>query len=56
MAENKVVEFSRHDSVNGYVYDYDESLESVKEIQRTQEQRISWWRASVEVKADSEAA
>jgi hypothetical protein len=42
-AETTVVEISRHHSVNGYVYEYDESLASVKEIQRTHQQRINWW-------------
>ena len=41
--EMQVVEISRHESVNGYVYEYDESLASVKAIQRTHEQRINWW-------------
>jgi len=56
MAENEVVEVARHDSVNGFVYEYDESLRSVKEIQRTQESRMSWWRASVDAKPDANAA
>lgn len=60
MAEHEVVEISRHDSPNGYVYEYDQSLASVKEIQRTQEQRIGWWRASIaaepKTKSDAEAA
>jgi hypothetical protein len=57
MAENEVVEVSRHDSDNGYVYEYDESLASVKEIQRTQRQRIGWWRvtADADVVAGQEA-
>jgi hypothetical protein len=42
-AESTVVEISRHHSVNGYVYEYDDSLSSVKEIRRTHEQRINWW-------------
>ena len=43
MGEHKVVEISRRESVNGYVYEYDESLVSVEEIQRAQRERIDWW-------------
>ncbi|MCW2969199.1 MAG: hypothetical protein JWO23_326 [Solirubrobacterales bacterium] len=46
-AETTVVEISRHHSVNGYVYEYDESLASVKEIQDTHQQRINWWAAKL---------
>jgi hypothetical protein len=56
MAEMQVVEISRHESVNGYVYEYDESLASVKAIQRTHEQRINWWWANVEAEPRAEAA
>jgi len=56
MDERQVVEISRYGSVNGYVYEYDESLASVKAIQRTHEQRISWWRASADAEPDAEAA
>jgi hypothetical protein len=55
-AETQVVEVSRRDTVNGYVYEYDDSLVSVKEIQRTHQQRINWWHTRVEGKADAEAA
>jgi len=55
-AEMRVVEISRHESVNGYVYEYDESLTSVKEIQRTHEQRINWWRATADAEPGAEAA
>ena len=51
MAENQVVEISRRDSNNGYVYEYDKALASVKDIQRTHQQRIDWWRTKVEAKA-----
>jgi hypothetical protein len=51
MSAAHVVEISRHDTVNGYRYEYDESLASVKEIQRTHQQRIDWWRAEVGAEA-----
>jgi hypothetical protein len=54
--ETQVVEISRHDSVNGYVYEYDESLATVKEIQRTHRRRINWWHTRVDTKVDAEAA
>jgi hypothetical protein len=60
MTKRQVAEISRHDSDNGYVYEYDESLASVKEIQRAHQQRLSLWRASVDadidVKPDATAA
>jgi hypothetical protein len=56
MPEMQVVEISRHESVNGYVYEYDESLASVKAIQRTHEQRIDWWRANADAERGAEAA
>jgi hypothetical protein len=56
MAEMQVVEISRHESVNGYVYEYDESLASVKAIQRTHELRIDWWRANADAEPRAEAA
>jgi len=43
------VEISRRDSVNGYVYEYDESLASVEEIQRTHQlvgRRSKRWSAT----------
>jgi hypothetical protein len=46
-AETTVVEIARHHSVNGYIYEYDGSLASVKEIQLTHQQRISWWAAKL---------
>jgi hypothetical protein len=55
-AETEVVEVSRRDSVNGYAYEYDESLPSVKEIQRSHEQRLNWWQTRVDAKMDAEAA
>jgi hypothetical protein len=56
MAETQVVEISRHDSANGYVYEYDESLATVKEIHRTHQQRINWWHTRVDDKVDANAA
>jgi hypothetical protein len=50
-AETTVVEISRHHSVNGYVYEYDESLSSVKEIQHTHQQRLNWWTAKLNPRA-----
>jgi hypothetical protein len=55
-AETQVVEVSRRDSVNGYVYEYDESLATVKEVQRTHQQRMNWWRTRVDAKPDADAA
>ena len=55
-AETWVVEVSRHDSVNGYVYEYDESMATVKEIRRTHQQRINWWHTRVDATVDAEAA
>jgi hypothetical protein len=55
-AETQVAEVSRRDSLNGYVYEYDDSLPSVKEIQCTHRQRIDWWHASIDAKVDAEAA
>jgi hypothetical protein len=55
-AETQVVEVSRRDSVNGYGYEYDDSLPSVKEIQCTHQQRINWWHARVDAEVDAEAA
>jgi hypothetical protein len=56
MGERQVVEISRYESVNGYVYEYDDSLASVKAIQSTHEQRINWWRANTDAEPDAEAA
>ena len=56
MPEMQVVEISRHESLNGYVYEYDESIETVKEIRRTHQQRINWWHTKVDAKVDAEAA
>ncbi|MCW3056955.1 MAG: hypothetical protein JWO21_924 [Solirubrobacterales bacterium] len=53
MASIQVVEMSRHDSVNGFVYEYDESLASVKDIQRTHQQRIDWWRTELDAEASA---
>jgi hypothetical protein len=52
-AESAVVEISRHYSVNGYVYEYeyDESLTSVKEVQRAHQQRVNWWLAKLDPEA-----
>jgi hypothetical protein len=55
-AEIRVVEVARHDSVNGYVYEYDEYLATVKEIQRPHERRVTWWRTRVDARVDAEAA
>ena len=55
-AETQAVAVSRRDSANGYVYEYDESLTSVKEIQLTHQQRINRWHTRVDAKADAEAA
>jgi hypothetical protein len=55
-AETQVAEVLRRDSVNGYVYEYDDSLPSVKEIQCTGRQRINWWHVRVDAKVDAEAA
>jgi hypothetical protein len=55
-AEPQVAEISRRDSVNGYVYEYDESLATVKEIQQTHQQRIHWWQTRVDAKVNAEAA
>jgi hypothetical protein len=54
-AETQVVEVSPHDSVSGYVYEYDDSLPSVREIQCRHQQRIDWWHARVDAKVDAEA-
>jgi hypothetical protein len=56
ITEMRVVEIPRQESVNGYVYEYDESLASVKEIQRTHEQRINWWRENADAEPGAEAA
>jgi hypothetical protein len=54
-AEPQVVEVARRDSVNGYEYEHGDSLTSVKEIQHTHQQRIDWWHARADVKADADA-
>ncbi|MCW3026854.1 MAG: hypothetical protein JWN81_65 [Solirubrobacterales bacterium] len=54
--ETQVVELSRRDSVNGFAYEYDESLATVKEIQRTHQQRINWWHTRVDAEVDADAA
>ncbi len=56
MGEHQVVEIARRESDNGYVYEYDESLVSVKDIQRAQRQRIDWWLAGAASEKDAEAA
>jgi hypothetical protein len=55
-AETEVVEVSRHDSVNGYVYEYDKSLATVKAIRHDHQSRINWWHTRVDAKVDAEAA
>jgi hypothetical protein len=55
MASIQVVEMSRHDSVNGFVYEYDESLASVKDIQRTHQQRIDSWRTELDAEVSAGA-
>jgi hypothetical protein len=54
-AEPQVVEVARRDSVNGYEYEYGDSLPSVKETEDTHQRRVDWWDARVDMKADAQA-
>jgi hypothetical protein len=53
MDENQAVEISRHDSANGYVYEYDESLAAREEIRRADQPPDDAWRASADTEADA---
>jgi hypothetical protein len=43
-----VTEIKRHDSINGYAYEYDDTLNRVKEGQRIQQERVNWWQERAE--------
>jgi hypothetical protein len=46
--EVQVTEIRRHHSENGYVDEYDKSLESVKQVRAEQNRRLDYWRAQSE--------
>ena len=43
----QVVELKRQDSDNGYVDEYDTSLEIVKRVRSEQNERLEFWRSQV---------
>jgi hypothetical protein len=47
-----VTEIKRHGSINGYAYEYDDTLDSVRESQRIQQERVNWWRERAQSRHD----